>query len=433
MPERQELNGWGQIAEHLGVSIRAAQVYERKQRLPIHRLPGPMGRVWALTEELDAWKAGNPPENAKQGHPSQALSNGPIAVRTSPRTRRAILYGLAVVALLVVVGLALYAGYVPHGPPADLYVQGKNLVVINHKGQELWRHAFSSDFWPDHYNAHNKPEHAWLGSLNGDSERELLFSLKPINWAEVGCPLMCFWADGKLKWQFVPTRTVTDVDGDQILPPYCVASVGVIPGKTSKETRVVVSSHHHLSHANQVALLDRHGTVVGEYWHPGHLMHMRHVDLDGDGKEEVLLAGVNNGNHQATLVVLDPWQITGLETPVVMEDQRFRLLGMAPAKEKAVVLFPRSCLSIGQSYTRATGLRVTRDRIIVEVAESPEPNDPGFVYELDYNLRVMNVIPAGDNVHTRHRELEAKGKLDHAYTSDELEELKATVIVKRVK
>lgn len=66
-----------------------------------------------------------------------------------------------------------------------------------------------------------------------------------------------------------------------------------------------------------------------------------------------------------------------------MRDQRFRLLDMQAAKEKAVVLFPRSCISTGLPYTRASGLHVTGDRIIVEVAEGEDESGAGFVCEMD--------------------------------------------------
>ena len=53
--ERHKLTGWEQIANYLGVSVRTAQVHEREQKLPVHRFPGPKGRVWAFADELDSW------------------------------------------------------------------------------------------------------------------------------------------------------------------------------------------------------------------------------------------------------------------------------------------------------------------------------------------------------------------------------------------
>ncbi len=125
---------------------------------------------------------------------------------------------------------------------------------------------------------------------------------------------------------------------------------------------------------------------------------MAQADLDKDGANELILAGVNNGEHQATVVVLDPLRVSGLMTPPKMRDQRFRLLDMQAANEKAVVLFPRSCISSGLPYTRAPDLHVTRDRIIAEVAEGEDESGAGFVYELDYGLHVLSIVPNGGRV-----------------------------------
>ena len=58
MSERHELRTWQEIANYLGLSVRAVQNYETATGLPVHRLMAQTrGRVWAYTDELDAWKA----------------------------------------------------------------------------------------------------------------------------------------------------------------------------------------------------------------------------------------------------------------------------------------------------------------------------------------------------------------------------------------
>jgi hypothetical protein len=56
MLERRELRTWQEIADYLRLSIRAVQNYEKNANLPVHRLAGlAKSRVWAYTDELDAW------------------------------------------------------------------------------------------------------------------------------------------------------------------------------------------------------------------------------------------------------------------------------------------------------------------------------------------------------------------------------------------
>lgn len=425
----QELNGWKQISRYLRVSVRTAQNFEKEQGLPVCRGAGIKVPVYAIAAELDAWKA-----TLNVARSEDSVNPAPAIQVEEVDRRHWLRYALGGGLLVLALGAAvIYWVAVPHGPPADFRVEGKNLVVLNAKGKELWHHPFPRNLVPAVYTGEFRNRLTWLGDLDGDGRLELMFTAVPENWNEAGHTLLCFGAAGNIKWQFSPGRPVIDTTGDRMVPPYYIEDIQVLAGKTPAETRIAVSSIHYLSQPGQVALLDTHGRVQGEYWHPGHLNFMAQSDLDGDGRNELLLAGVNNGDHQATLVVLDPWSISGLMTPVEMKDQRFRLVDMPPAKEKAVVLFPRSCISKGKPYTRVKALLVLRDRLLVVTAEGVAMDDPGFTYELDYSLRPVNVVPSGDGVRVAHQALEARGELDHPYSTNDWERLKSGVIIHRGK
>jgi hypothetical protein len=55
-----ELQGWKQIAPYLRVTERTAQNWARRQRMPVHHIPGRKGRVFAQSAELDSWKLTGP-------------------------------------------------------------------------------------------------------------------------------------------------------------------------------------------------------------------------------------------------------------------------------------------------------------------------------------------------------------------------------------
>ncbi|HQF88388.1 MAG TPA: hypothetical protein PLN26_14265 [Acidobacteriota bacterium] len=56
MGARRKLTSWKEIADHLGCTVRTAQRWERDSRLPVFRVTGEPGhRVFAFTDELDAW------------------------------------------------------------------------------------------------------------------------------------------------------------------------------------------------------------------------------------------------------------------------------------------------------------------------------------------------------------------------------------------
>jgi hypothetical protein len=95
-----------------------------------------------------------------------------------------------------------------------------------------------------------------------------------------------------------------------------------------------------------VARVDADGTRLGEYWHFGGPAMMELADLDGDGREELVLGLTNDveddsgGNFEA-LVVLDPSKISGST-----ESRLTPGFGMAPSEaELAYIRLPRSDIS----------------------------------------------------------------------------------------
>ncbi len=62
LPGRKRLDSWKEIAVFFGRDERTANRWEKELGLPIHRLPGTKGRVYAYTDELAAWLAA--PQNA---------------------------------------------------------------------------------------------------------------------------------------------------------------------------------------------------------------------------------------------------------------------------------------------------------------------------------------------------------------------------------
>jgi len=158
------------------------------------------------------------------------------------------------------------------------------------------------------------------------------------------------------------------------------------------------------------------------------LLSVAHADLDGDGHEEVLLAGVNNGYRQGTVVIFDSRRVTG-----VSRQPDRQILGMEPGTERAVILLPRTCVSKNALYTRVSELRITRERrIVVVVAEgvSEARNPGGMIYEFDFGLNVVNARP-DSHLQEAHRELEAAGELDHPWTEKENQRLRSQVVVMR--
>ncbi|MBM3749139.1 MAG: hypothetical protein FJW34_25525 [Acidobacteria bacterium] len=199
------------------------------------------------------------------------------------------------------------------------------------------------------------------------------------------------------------------------------------PGPDGRR-KLVVSSLHLAHHPSQVVVLSHRGAILGEYWHSGHLNQMDLADLNGDGTEEILLAGISNGYHCATLVVLDPGDLGGAS---IEENPDYQLQGFAPGREKTRLLFPRTCINRKlYQYNWPNGVDFSGGRIKVTVREREHVLDPAILYYFDRQLRLIG-LEVSDAFRGLHRELEAAGQLDHPLTEKEINELRNIRHLKR--
>jgi len=72
---RQRLDSWKEIASFFGRDERTVNRWEKELGLPVHRLPGTKGRVYAYTDELSDWLAA--PRNARAALPEQNPESAP--------------------------------------------------------------------------------------------------------------------------------------------------------------------------------------------------------------------------------------------------------------------------------------------------------------------------------------------------------------------
>ncbi|MEO8662270.1 MAG: hypothetical protein ABI693_27655 [Bryobacteraceae bacterium] len=426
-----ELSTWTEIADYLGVSIRKAQDYERHEGMPVHRLGGKKPRVWAYRAEIEEWKKTK--SYTKNGTapvaPRRGTARWAVEGILPGLTARRLLY-TAVFSSVVLAGLLL-PRLVERVTPTHFQVRGNTLIALDANDRELWRHNFTQSLSDDPIRDRENFRDFWCSGGADDRRGVCIVRIMPISAGNIGSWLTCFRHDGTRLWQFTPGRDVTDEGGSHMRPPYGLTNLRVL-NRSNGDVRIVALSSHYLNQPCQVAILNLEGAVVAEYWHPGHLRFIDELDVDGDGRNEVLIGGVNNGDHQATLIALDPWTAAGVSTPLKMKDHRFRLLGMTEAKEKAVVLFPRSCASAGQPYTRVITVRVMPQRVLVNVAEGTnETASAVVVYEFDHRLNPVNAEAGGTEYKAAHDELQAKGKLNHPYAHQEFADLRSQVEVRR--
>jgi hypothetical protein len=163
------------------------------------------------------------------------------------------------------------------------------------------------------------------------------------------------------------------------------------------------------------------GRILHEYWHSGHLNHLQAADLDGKGRTEFVLAGINNARHAATLVILDEDHFAGASQEPDTPDHQ--LLDFPPGSERNRIIFPRSCLNTTfDPYNPVATLSVNYGEIVLQTMELIGPG-AGIFHHLSYDLRKHRVV-ISDSYRVEYQRAKSAGQLSASCTPDSLPDLR---------
>jgi hypothetical protein len=407
------LTSWKEIAGYLGVRVRTAQKWEAEHGLPVRRQTGRKSRVYAVKSELDEWR---------MGHLSK--------LRWWQRLSWVLWYAsaatVAAVAALSWVGFTAWDRWASRDP-ARFQIDYSSLRIMDIKGRELWSHRFGEPLQKEAYNGQPGQRRLWIGDLDGDGRSEVIFAEYPYNDSSPG-HLYCFASDGRVRWSYAPPPVRDRERGYE--PVYVTSGFEILDREAGAGRRIAALWRHRLYHPTEFVLLEADGRVSGRYWHSGHLDYMDFTDLDGDSREEALLAGVNNGFGKATLVVLKPSELSAASTQDPGDPHQID--GLPVGREMAVVRFARTCVSRHfDLYNIARDVAMDgKANLHLAVYEHLGQDNERILYTLGRDLRIVSLEPT-DAFLGAHRSLESEQVLKHSFRRSELDELAAQAEVRR--
>ena len=109
-------------------------------------------------------------------------------------------------------------------------------------------------------------------------------------------------------------------------------------------------------------------------------------------------------------MVLDPLDMSGTS---LEEKPEYQLRGFGPGRERARILFPRTCLNRKfQQYNWPKTIAFQSNVLRIVVLEQPWPVEAGVIYRLSRRLELIDV-ELSDSLLAAHRQLKSAGQLDH--------------------
>ena len=337
------LSSWKEIASYLDCDVRTCLRWEKDLGLPVQRLgESPRTRVFAYKEELDQWMADRANNNNSAGTDSPSI----------PKLRIPLGWRITILAAIVLASaIAIYLISSADPQPADFKIQGSELIITNITGQELFRHdtgledLMPEEYYRDHFQVkkrdleiesfrYNYPQ-LIIKDIDADGDREVLFS--PQTQSEKNEEkLLCLNCRGEVIWSYKTGRRLTF--GERVYADhYRICNIWVKKFADTPDFRIFVVSIHNQDFPTQIVMLDSKGERLGEYWNSGRLMDLCFADLDRDGREEILVGGMNNEYKAPCLIVFDQDLMKG-SSP--QKDLFFKCKELEEGQELFHVLFP---------------------------------------------------------------------------------------------
>lgn len=381
MKYKEKLDSWKEISRHLHRDVRTCQRWEKELGLPVHRLEGtPRPRVFAFAKEIDAW--------IEEKHADGTEDSG------RPRlASRLKLLGFGALVILIPALLLVLKPPVRSKSPVDFKIVDSKLVMLDARGQELWTfdtglsNLESDAFYRQHFQAKRillkgvTQPYLLIEDINGDGAPEVLFSVQTRDEIREG-RLYCFSNRGKTLWTLDPGRRMTfgeteyssafriqglracDWDGDGFVEILCV---GI----------------HAYRFPCRLLLLDHNGKLRGEYCHSGYFKDYEFIDLDGDGRKEIVLAGMNNEWRARCCAVIDPGVMKGASHQV---DPEYTCRSLERGTEKFYLVFPNSRLDEQTTPFHTMNLLTfsDKDRRLTLTTDFPP-----MIFELNYGLELV--------------------------------------------
>lgn len=401
----RRLDSWKEIADYLGRDVRTAMRWAKSQQLPVRRIGGQGRSVFAFTNEIDAWLAGDPAAAPNQ-LPAPPAEPAEVMPARPPRSGvRYPAYAAVMAALVLIVGMG--AQWRARSADSDrrVRIEATELAVSLTDGgarrREILR--FGADVPPVLTAAIPR-----LHDMDADGTRDVLVGVSLYVDHQHRMPrsgeLINLSRDGDIRWRFTFDDVLT-FRHEQFDGPWALTDWSV--GPAASPARIAVAAHHHTWWASMAAVLDHRGHRLTTFVHPGWIESLMWLD-----DRRVALAGFTNARDAAMLAVVDVEQ-PDTRTPGT-ENTTFECVSCAPGTPPFYATFARSELNVvnGGRFNRA---RVSRQngRIIVRTVEvEGDPLTATAIYEFDNQLRLVRA-QYDDLYWTAHLTLEREGKIAH--------------------
>ena len=427
--DKKRLDGWKEIADHLGRDVRTCQRWERELELPVYRVNHESNRskVFSYTTELDEWF-------------SLTLKNNK-GEKKGIRTKKWIMPVLLIIVVAVFFGLFSFVFNnndrsislsQKSSNPVRWDIKGSQIVVYDVRDHILWTKEINNSTPQESYyiferspsetafmiNRLNNRNKIALEDIDNDSNNEVLIYFNHEDPKE-----KCFSLidnDGQEMWtkslEFNQEYTERVIDND-----FHVFKLAFEDMDNDGKKEILVLWNHVRYFPSVFLIYDLNGKELFRYIHTGHLQFFD-LGLIKEKKRFIFLGGTNNLlGGDAILSVLDSNDLrNGLgppyNAPLELREQEsiIKLIPVEPEKasQKVYIRFKQNEISRlnGVEWMYVVEVRAGENEVFVHVNCGLEPICPlYFVFDPNFKLKY---ITQGAAFKRHYKSLYKEGKIE---------------------
>jgi hypothetical protein len=430
LPDGRRLDSWKEIAAYLGRHERTVIRWEKKKRLPVHRIRGgERSAVFAFTAELDTWlrreEAGEPvavpqgpkPRSDAEAHGTAEVVPFPSAFFPSGQLKRIyyVVLAAAVVVIAVIIAFASRTHAGGQGFPVRVGFTLNALQAFDAAGEMLWSYPLPGTLDPnDLIDGRRFEDDVRIADFRGDGEHEVLAVLRtrvsPNATSTDHFEVDMFSDAGKLLWSYIPRGHLL-FDTHDLKDSWKPLDVFV---SGSRRKQIWVAADHAIwGHSFIVSLDPETGKDTLRYVNSGTTVSLN--EMATPHGNFLLAGGFNNEYDSGSLAVLD--ESKGFAASPQTEGTNHKCLNCPKGDPDYYFVFPRSELNeLMQFYQdRVSTIRVMGDEIELRKNETERPVWAQSFYLLKSDSVIHPIsVRFETNYDLLHQKLQREGKIGHS-------------------
>lgn len=293
------------------------------------------------------------------------------------------------------------------------------LILVNKNNKPLWsiKSKYNTTF--KKYNPEAIESKFRIIDIDKDGHNEVLFSFfadDGFSDGNISQGMVLFDHKGKILWTRSFRKHVTS-KRELITPPYSLYFYDTLTIKN--DLCILCGANNGNSYASAAFILDiKNNKVVSDtLWNPGHIDDIRTIDLDNDGKKELVFEAANNGKDNLSLYSLE---VNDLKGQVPTRDD-YKLLNIPDTKLINYILIPNTdfCKYYGlrRSASKKRGLLFDHESNAIRIITVEAGYEKGgtILYSWHYENNTFD-IGIGDDIRLMRDSLVSRGILKKPYT-----------------